>query len=123
MACCIAVSLITTGLAVIMTIKLFQLIGPRRTRLAAQIVAAIVGGIFVIGLQTAAMFSSGTLSRLSFLQSDVVLSHAPGEGSIFWWPARAALGDGHALFWVLGASLLLFLGRHRCATRRASRIW
>ena len=106
----LAVSLVTTGLAVIITIKLFQLIGPRRTRLAAQIVAAIVGGVFVIGLQTAAMFSSGTLSRLSFLQSDVVLSHAPGEGSILWWPARAALGDGHALFWVLGASLLLFLG-------------
>jgi ABC-2 type transport system permease protein len=106
----LAVSLITTGLAVIITVKLFQLIGPRRTRLAAQIVAAIVGGVFVIGLQTAAMFSSGTLSRLSFLKSDAVLSRAPAEDSIFWWPARAALGDGRALCWVLGASLLVFLG-------------
>ncbi len=105
----IAVSLVTTVLAVALTIKLFQLIGPRRTRLAAQIVAAIVGGIFVIGLQTAAMFSGGTFSRLSFLQSSFVLAHVPGEHSILWWPARAALGNWHALIWVLGGSVLAFL--------------
>jgi len=64
----IAVSLITTGLAIVLTIKLFQMIGPRRTRLVAQIAAALVGGIFVIGLQIAAMFSSDTLSRAGFLR-------------------------------------------------------
>ena len=59
----VAVSLITTAVAVLLTVYLFRLIGPRRTRLAAQIAAAIVGGLFVIGLQSAAMFSGGTLSR------------------------------------------------------------
>ncbi|MGZ5929911.1 MAG: permease, partial [Rhizomicrobium sp.] len=105
----IAVSLITTGLAIALTIKLFQMIGPRRTRLAAQIAAALVGGIFVIGLQIAAMFSSDTLSRAAFLRSSYVLAHAPGEDSIFWWPARAALGDWYSLAWVLGGSILVFL--------------
>jgi ABC-2 type transport system permease protein len=104
----IAVSLMTTALAIVLTIKLFQVIGPRRTRLAAQIVAALVGGIFVIGLQMAAMFSSDTLSRAAFLRSSTVLAHAPGEGSIFWEPARAALGDWRSLAWVLGGSLLVF---------------
>lgn len=104
----IAVSLFTTALAVALTIYLFRLIGPRRTRLAAQIVAAVIGGLFVIGLQTAAMFSNGTLSRLAFLQSPFVLAHAPGPGSIFWWPARAALGNLYSLAFVLGVSLLVF---------------
>ncbi len=105
----IAVSLVTTALAVVLTVQLFQIIGPRRTRIAAQIVAAIVGGMFVIGLQTAAMFSGGTLSRFSFLQSPAVLAHAPGKHSLLWWPARAALGDWHSLAWVLGFSILIFL--------------
>jgi ABC-2 type transport system permease protein len=105
----LSLSLISSGLAVIMTIQLFQAIGPRRTRIAAQIAAAIVGGIFVIGLQTAAMFSSGTLSRLAFLQSDTVMNYAPGDDSLFWWPARAALGDGMALAAVLAASGAIFV--------------
>ncbi|MEO7053630.1 MAG: permease [Rhizomicrobium sp.] len=105
----IAVSLVTTSLAVTITIKLFQWIGPRRTRLAAQITAAVVGGVFVIGLQTATMFSSGTLARLSVLQSETVLSHAPGLDSPFWWPAAAALGNRMDLIWVLAVSILLFL--------------
>lgn len=105
----IAVSLTTTSLAVVITIKLFQWIGPRRTRLAAQITAAIVGGVFVIGLQTAAMFSSGTLSRLSVLQSESVLAHAPRLESALWWPAAAALGNFLDLAWVLAISILIFL--------------
>jgi ABC-2 type transport system permease protein len=47
----IAVSLTSTGLAVALTILLFRTLGPRRTRLGAQIAAAIIGGMFVIGLQ------------------------------------------------------------------------
>ncbi|HXS08033.1 MAG TPA: hypothetical protein VN723_14675 [Rhizomicrobium sp.] len=105
----IAVSLVTTALAVALTINLFRMIGPRRTRLAAQIAAAIVGGIFVIGLQSAAMFSSGTLSRTSFLKSQLVLNHVPGPASLLWSPARAALGDWRDLVLTLAVSLLLFL--------------
>lgn len=104
-----AVSLITTALAVLLTVNLFRLIGPRRTRLAAQIAAAIVGGLFVIGLQSAAMFSSGTLSRASFLKSAWVLNHVPGPHSLAWAPARAALGDGFDLILTLGLAVLAFL--------------
>ena len=105
----VSVSLVATSLAVVLTMRLFQSIGPRRTRLAAQIAAAIIGGIFVVGLQSAAMFSSGTFSRLSVLRSPHVLAHMPGPGSLLWAPARAALGDGRSLVWVLGLSLLLFV--------------
>lgn len=105
----IAVSLATTAVAIILTFSLFQFIGPKRTRLAAQIVAAIIGGIFVIGLQLAAMFSAGTVSRFAFIRSKYVLAHAPDILSIFWWPARAALGDLYCLMFVLGAGAALCL--------------
>jgi ABC-2 type transport system permease protein len=104
-----AVSLIATAIAVILTVTLFQTIGPKRTRLAAQIAAAVIGGLFVIGLQMAAMFSTGTMSRLAFLQSKAVVAHMPDIHSAFWWPARDALGDLGYLATFLASSAALFL--------------
>src|SRR5579872_6096627 len=89
------------------TVAMFRTIGPRRTRLVAQILAAIVGAGFVIALQVAAILSYGTLSRFAVLTSDAVVAFAPNDDSIVWWPARAALGDGEALLLLLAASLLL----------------
>src|SRR5215831_5690371 len=40
-----------TAVALGLTVALFRAIGPRRTRLIAQIVAAVIGAAFVIGLQ------------------------------------------------------------------------
>jgi ABC-2 type transport system permease protein len=104
-----AVSLIATSVAIVLTASLFQTIGPKRTRLVAQIVAAVIGGLFVIGLQLAAMFSTGTLSRLAFLRSPYVLAHAPKLTSVLWWPARASLGEMYALCAVMLASVAAFL--------------
>ena len=106
----IAVSITSTALAVISTIFLFKLIGPARTRLIAQIAAAVIGGMFVIGLQVTAMLSTGTFSRMAFLQSPDVLSHVPGIKSAVWLPARASMGDWRALILVLGTGVALFLG-------------
>jgi len=103
----VAVASVATALGTIFTASLFQLIGPKRTRLVAQIGAAVIGGAFVIGLQMAAMFSTGTLSRTSFLKSSWTLSHVPALASIFWWPARAALGDPLPLLAVVAAAVLL----------------
>jgi ABC-2 type transport system permease protein len=105
----IAVSLIATAIAVMLTVTLFQTIGAKRTRLAAQIAAAVIGGLFVIGLQMAAMFSTGTMSRLAFLQSKAVVAHMPDSHSAFWWPARGALGDLGCLAIFVVASAVLFL--------------
>jgi ABC-2 type transport system permease protein len=106
----IAIAIASTALAVALTIILFKLLGPARTRLVAQIAAAVVGGMFVIGLQVAAMLSSGTLSRVVFLTSSSFLSHVPDIDSVLWYPARAAMGDGYSLALVLGGSILLFAG-------------
>ncbi|MGC2121698.1 MAG: permease [Xanthobacteraceae bacterium] len=103
----VAMGAAATALAVGLTVGLFRLIGARRTRFVAQVVAAVIGAAFVIGLQIAAILSYGTISRISVLQSQATLAHMPGEGSIIWWPARAAIGDATALLGVLGASFAL----------------
>ena len=103
----IAVGASAAALSVALTVVLFRTIGPKRTRLAAQIVAAIVGAAFVIGLQITAILSYGTLSYLTFLKSDWLVSLVPAIDSIVWVPARAVLGDFAALLIVLGAGLAM----------------
>jgi ABC-2 type transport system permease protein len=103
----VAMGAAATALAVALTVALFRVLGAQRTRLIAQIVAAVIGAAFVIGLQVAAILSYGTISRIAVLQSDAVLAHAPGPDSMLWLPARAALGDGAALVAVLAAGVLL----------------
>lgn len=102
-----ALGAVATTMALALTIALFRTIGARRTRLIAQIVAAVIGAAFVIGLQVVAILSYGSLSRFTALQSDWVTAQAPGAGSLFWWPARAVLGDLGALAAVVGFAALL----------------
>jgi ABC-2 type transport system permease protein len=102
-----AIGLSASAVAIAVTIMLFRLIGPSRTRLVAQILAAIIGAGFVIALQIAAILSYGTLSRFTVLTSDAAAAFAPDLDSIIWWPARAALGDGEALLLLLAGGLVL----------------
>jgi ABC-2 type transport system permease protein len=125
-----AMGAVATAAALALTIALFRLVGAKRTRLIAQIVAAVIGAAFVIGLQVAAIFSSGNISRFAALQSDWMLAHAPDTGSAFWWPAHAVLGDLRALaavvllgFAVLGIAIALFsrrFGEHALAAAGVS---
>jgi ABC-2 type transport system permease protein len=105
----VAMGAAAAALAVGFTVALFRIIGPKRTRLVAQVVAAVIGAAFVIGLQVAAILSYGTISRISVLQSSAVLTHAPDLASIVWWPARAAMGDWLALVGVLAVSFALLI--------------
>jgi ABC-2 type transport system permease protein len=103
----VAVGLSAAAAAIAVTLLLFRLIGPSRTRLVAQILAAVIGAGFVIALQIAAILSYGTLSRFAVLTSDAAAAYAPDVESIVWWPARAALGDGEALLLLLAGGLTL----------------
>ena len=98
---------VATAAALALTIALFRLVGAKRTRLIAQIVAAVIGAAFLIGLQIAAILSSGSISRFTALQSEWMLTHAPDTASAFWWPARAVLGDPRALVAVVACSFAL----------------
>ncbi|WP_375158575.1 permease [Bradyrhizobium sp. RDT46] len=103
----VAMGLSAAAIAIAVTILLFRLIGPARTRLIAQILAAIIGAGFVIALQVAAIMSYGTLSRFTILTSGTLATYAPDVDSIWWWPARAVMGDTEALLLLLALALVL----------------
>ena len=119
-----AMGAVATAAALALTIALFRVVGAKRTRLIAQVVAAVIGAAFVIGLQIAAIFSAGSISRFAALQSDWMLAHAPDATSAFWWPARAMLGDDIALVGVVMFGIVVLCGIDRVvlpALRRACR--
>jgi ABC-2 type transport system permease protein len=105
-----AIGALVTAIAVALTIALFRLLGPKRTRLVAQIIAAVIGAAFVIGLQAFAILYYGTFARPSVIVSDGIATMAPEIGSPVWWPARAIMGDPLAAAAVLAASLALLGG-------------
>lgn len=88
-----ALGALSAAIAVMVTIGLFRLVGPRRTRLIAQIVAGVVGAGFVIGIQAAAILSFGNMNRYAVLQSPEFVAAAPGPDSLLWLPAHAAMGS------------------------------
>jgi ABC-2 type transport system permease protein len=96
-----AFGLAAAAIAVAVTIGLFKSIGPQRTRVVAQIVGAVVGAAFMIGLQVSAILFYGTLSRVDILQSERLVALAPELGSVLYWPARAMQYDLTALAGVL----------------------
>ena len=106
----VAIGLSASAVAIAITVVLFRLIGPSRTRLAAQVLAAVIGAGFVIALQVAAILSYGTLSRFTVLTSDAAAAYAPGPDSPLWWPARAATGDGEVLALLLLSLIHIFIG-------------
>lgn len=102
----LALGAIATMLALAVAMALFATIGARRTRMAAQILAAVVGASFIVGVQLAAIASIGTISRLDFLQSGQVRAWAPGPESLWWVAPKAAMGDWPSLAILLAATVL-----------------
>ena len=89
----IALGGLATAIAVWITLGLFRLVGPQRTRLIAQIIAAIVGAGFVIALQGAAIIFGQGITRFSLFQSTDTIAAAPDLLSPTWLPVRAAMGE------------------------------
>ena len=101
----VAMGAAATALALVLTVVMLRAFGANRTRLISQIISAVVAAAFVIGVQAAAILSTGTFSRITFLRSESVVALAPEPGSLLWLPARAAMGDLGALSVVLGLAL------------------
>jgi ABC-2 type transport system permease protein len=97
---------VATSVAVVLTVTLFRTIGAKKTRLVAQILAAVIGAAFVIGLQIAAILIYGSMS-VSPLITGWLIKVVPSISSVVWWPARAVLGDPVALIRVIAISIAL----------------
>src|SRR5690606_3794594 len=88
-----AIGAAAAAIAVAVTVLLFRAIGPKRTRFVAQVMAAVVGAGFVIGLQAGAILAYGSFSRTAIIFSDAFVAWAPDVQSAVYLPARAILGD------------------------------
>jgi ABC-2 type transport system permease protein len=97
------------AVAVAITIVLFRVLGPRRTRLIAQVVAAVVGAAFGIGLQVTAIMLYGNLAAPMLSPPRALLAAFPAEDNPIWIPARAILGDWAALAVVAAAALVVVI--------------
>lgn len=114
----LACGAIATAASLSITILMFKTLGAKRTRLISQIIAAIVGAGFIIGIQVAAISSLGTLSRFEFFSSEAVTNAVPALHSMLWIPACAAMGEASAIltvmilsFGLLALTILTFAGK------------
>ena len=101
-AVALALAMDAVAIAVAITIALFHAIGPRRTRFVAQILAAVVGAAFAIGVQFAAILSYGTNADP---RPALLSGFAPGRDSAILLPARAVVGEPAALLAMLGIGI------------------
>ncbi|EFL90720.1 hypothetical protein [Ahrensia sp. R2A130] len=97
----ISLGLMSTAFSVALTLVLFRFLGPQRTRLIAQIVAAIIGAGFVIALQGFAIIFGQGVSRFAFFESAQNASAMPALDSAWWIPVHGAMGNGAALAFML----------------------
>lgn len=107
-AMALAMGLLSTALGLLLVVVLFRLLGQRRTRVVAQVLAAVIGAAFVITIQLIAIRQTGTLSQVALLHSPELLASLPPAASDWWLPARAAMGEGAALALFFIGSLLLY---------------
>jgi ABC-2 type transport system permease protein len=104
-----------TGLAI--SVGLFAVIGPRRTRAVAQILAAIIGAAFFLISQTQTIFGRRSTSlwlQLMGIASDPRLRLPPGAS----WPLRAMLGEPLPLAAMLAVGAAVFFAVTAWLSRR-----
>lgn len=104
----IATGLICTSAGIGLTLLLFRIAGPRRTRLVSQVVATIIGAAFVFTLQALHVMPESVRGSI------VNAIENPGSNLLFdksgwlWLPVRAAAGEPAALLLWCAISLVIF---------------
>ena len=100
---------LSTAVSFGVTLTLFRIVGPKRTRIIGQIISAIVGAGFVIALQGFAIIIGKGYSRFSLFLSEDSVAAMPALDANLWLPAKAAIGDPIALaiMIIIGVSALI----------------
>ncbi|MEQ1613970.1 MAG: hypothetical protein ABL904_14590 [Hyphomicrobiaceae bacterium] len=103
----IAMAMIATSIAIAVAIGLFFLVGARRARLYTQMVGAVIGGIFVLGAQIAAMLPVGLREAILSWFSSSALARGEGLGRLLWLPIDGLRGDPGAMLLLMAIGSLL----------------
>jgi ABC-2 type transport system permease protein len=104
-----ALALAASAAGLALAVGLFRLIGPRRTRVVAQILAALIGAAFFLVSQIRTLLGAkagGVWLQVAASAGDPAL-RLPAFAS---WPLRAMLGEPAPLAGMVGAGALLFFG-------------
>jgi ABC-2 type transport system permease protein len=105
----LALALLSTGVGLLLARGLFAWIGPRNTRVAAQILAALIGASIFLVTQSVNFLPRSERDAYWRAMAEQLLAAEVDVAHPIWLPARAALGDGPALALFFGAGLMMFL--------------
>ena len=104
----LAMGLFSTAIGIMLTLALFRLAGPRRTRLLSQVVATFIGAGFILTLQALNVAPDGVRDAI------VSAIENPGGGILFnkdgwlWLPVRAVAGEWDALILWCSVAVITF---------------
>ncbi len=98
-----------TAIGLVLMLGLFRLVGPRRTRVVANVLATLIGASFAIGLQAYNIVTPATRVAFSEWLASARAGGLLDPDSLLWLPVRAAAGEPVALLVWCGLSVALFL--------------
>jgi len=98
-----------TAVGLILMLGLFRVVGPRRTRVVANVLATLIGASFAIGLQAYNIVSPASRLAMSEWLAGARAGGLLDPDSFLWIPIRAAAGEVWPLILWCGASVALFL--------------
>lgn len=88
---------------------LFGLIGPRRTRIVAQVLGAVIGASIFLVTQSEKLLPAGWRTAvIDWAGGPTVPGTASDTNHLAWWPARALMGQAMPNFGLLLLALALF---------------
>ncbi len=105
----LSLALLATAVGLAIAMSLFRLIGPRRTKTLAQVMAAIIGAGFFLIAQARNMLPRKDFDNAVDQFSHYARSGPFDQGQPLAWPAQAVMGDAVVTGVLFGASLLIYL--------------
>jgi ABC-2 type transport system permease protein len=104
----VTLSFAATGVALLIVAGLFRLIGPKSTRMLAQILSALAGATVFLAFQYFNIVNRGG-GRMSPEEMTAMITQLNIDPDVWWlFPARAMTGDLPATFLWIAAAVALF---------------
>ncbi|HEY7799371.1 MAG TPA: hypothetical protein VIA80_11440 [Hyphomonadaceae bacterium] len=107
----VTLSFAATGIALLIVTGLFRLIGPKSTRVLAQVLSAVAGAAVFLAFQYFNIAGRGDNS-MTPEEAAALIDQLNIDPHVWWlFPARAMTGDLPAtILWILGAAIIFPLG-------------
>jgi ABC-2 type transport system permease protein len=105
----LALALFATALSIVLARLLFRIIGPKATRIGAQIIASIIGAAFFLAIQSQNYVPPGERAKAYRVLVEHLIPVLGNPASPISLPARAAVGDPIALPIWIGVAVIFYL--------------